>query len=423
MAVIPNPSRLPATDAVDLVGGNPAVSGPGQARLANIGGVLNISVNGAPYTAINGAAAAAVWVDQGGGAFRLQPLSGATPVPARIQTNPVGSDVAGDGTIRALQLLVTQMNADVGAGSQALVGIVIGGEVGAGNFALENYAKDVTIPGNVGLQSSIIPILVQGGNPIIFATHGAPKTITRHAHLVMPNSGLFTDGSGGVLTIGRACTFYIEGAPDTSDANVVITDKASMVLDNDPLHVGDGIRWGQNANSSGYEDFTGGGSPAVSAAGHIRRAYNPATGGQQLSVNGGAWRIWPALVPHYQQFDPAAQAYPAGDTVVFTTIPSDNPVAGLSSFDPKRFTLPPAIAIAGGNLFPWIRFTFANGSSTAAASIYINATGSTVATPANAEYLAVNSPIVKTEFIVKNTSGSTSSSQDIGLFQCESMAL
>lgn len=357
-------------------------------------------------------AGAITWEHVSTNRFRLPQTQAGETVQVRLQGNPVGSVAAIDGGNRLVEVAgrATDARAD-----EATIGVAIGID-SSSDAPLLAMPGDVTITG-LGVQARIVPILFQTHYVQFDGTGTAPFT-TRFGGVHIPHIALTS--INGPVHIGDVYALCVEAGPDINPQ--ITADRSwNTWFQNDQIRVDDGIDWGRNGGA--FEAVWGGGGvPPVSDAGSVRRRYNSTSHMLELSAEGEAWR--PQTVAYQSptmEHDPGARTYPTGDTDLHTFTVADSGKTGMGSFVPAIWELPPAINVSGGQLQTGIRFVFANGSPSV-----MPVNDSTIDTLVGSRafnLLGIGDRITSMVVFVRNTSGSTSSSQDIGQFALEGVFL
>lgn len=293
------------------------------------------------------------------------------------------------------------------------VGVVLGGITDLNNpFICDAGDFDYTLYGSF---QKFVPVVINP-NYLYVNTAGTPAPITRLVGIYLPHVPLNVVG-GGHLDIGEAIGLYMDGDVDPN-GDITITGRRLSIRTGHGICADKGFWCGDSSHSTdgAFIDFDDGTNTAAGAVGHGRILYKPSVGFQLRNEGGTNPQPLVNLVQFFQNVDPAATAYANGTTVVHTFVPSDSGRQNLQTVDPKRWTLPAQIAIAGGNLTAGIRFNLSTGST----QTLTNATASPVTTARDSVFLAiVGAWITSVDLIVVNDSGSTSSSQDVGTFQFE----
>ncbi len=369
---------------------------------------------------------AGVWTEPTTSTFDLTVTGpSAHVVPIRLQLNPVGSNNAGDNSVRALEICRPPIDGSTGAAQngQLIIGISIGMDSSGPIGGIKADGGSVTV-GNIGTTGKIIPMLLQPANPIVYNAAGANPPVPRLGMIFIPNAAI--QGSGGTVTVQESSTIFIEGGPDNNDGTAVLSDNRAVTINADPLWVGDNIKWGGNKSSNSYLDAYGGGSPLAAPSGVIRQIVNGTTQGFDISIDTSAYRPLTCGISYYHNFNTIpSQVYPAGSTTIVGTVNfSDTGKKGLSNWNPNRWTFPAAVTVAGGaggQLVPKIRFWASSGSPFVPSQ---NLTAGSVIVRREDVYIAmVGTWINLVEFIVVNTNASNDSTNlSIGSFEFEGMA-
>lgn len=365
------------------------------------------------------------WAEPTDGDFALSTVApGVTTVPVRIEVKRRLNSGESAPTTWGLELAhpaLDMRSATNPPTGDVAVGVLLG--VDGLDRATEGWTMFVDdgmvsqTPYSTGPWSRGMPMVIQPGSPINYRSTGHP--IDRMCMVWFPNSALNSDGgTGSPVHIGIAATVLFKGAPDNEDGSVIMARRINVGVLNQELYVGDMISLGQNASSEGYLDWGGGGEPPVGPAGQLRFKLNTTTMALDVSVNAGAYRplssgfLFPAVT------DPGARTYPAGETILRTVVPSDSGVAGMSWMKPYRWRMPPAIDLGGGNfLTTTVRLQLATGSQSAPLTNTNTLHSKEVKIGVSTGITGTR--IISAQFIVNNTGGSTSSSQDIGQFEFE----
>jgi hypothetical protein len=386
--------------------------GPGlSAAITTVSPSKSISVSSALTTARG------PWTKISEDAYRLHDSVESEPVGLRVQTSGL--------TVAPRMAEITRDAVDLrvpgnGQNGPGAVGLLLGNR-GSAQVPIWVDTGDVMME-DLGAWAKVMPVVIE--TPYVyFNGRGTVNPTSRYASVVIPHTGM---GSDGPVQIGWVATLYTDGAPDvnpdlSTDSSLPGGGQYSIYVGGDFCDLGDGIVWGQGRTSSaGYEDVATGAAAPVSENGHIRRRYNEssdATKGFEVSIDGGNYIPLPVAMQYFTNYMPESQSYSAGETVVHTVKPTDAGYKGLRSIDPKRWTLPAAVAIPGGQLISGIRFWL---GSTGSSQLLQNVTEADVSTGRDSVFLAlVGSWITEVRLVVINTSGATAVGSDVGNFQFE----
>ena len=362
---------------------------------------------------------AIVWNGSSGQHTLLATAPNGEVVDATVKTNQAFRPASSTDII-GMQVLARPV--DLRVSGEAKVAMWIGqfGDTGPGEIPYCRTGDHTFI--EMGTFQKLVPLVIESPYLYFDGVNNVVDT-ARVCSILMIHQGI---GATGPINIGYSAMLYFDGAPDTQP-EITLTraeggGEFAIAVGGDFNMFGQGFIWGQSeaASTNCYEDVAIGSGAIVSQSGHIRRAYDETNGYWTTSANGDQYRPQTVSIPYFTNFDPAAQAYPVGETAVHTIVPGDVGWHGMSSIDPRRWTLPAQISISGGALVAGIRFHVATGSS----QIFSNATGAEVQTARDSIYLAlVGSWITSIDLVVTNTSSGTSTSQDVGNFQFEGTVL
>jgi hypothetical protein len=391
--------------------------GPSQGTVGEIvisvdaSGTLVVSVDGAPPVPVGGGVGNP-W--QGAaGAYSL-PVTGPDSglVNAQVVTQPVASDTIGLVTYGTPGIDISTGAAQDGKGG--IFGCVLGGTA---DLSTPNIidAGDFLNPQQGSFQR-LVPIMLQC-NYTYINTAGSPQPITRFVGIYIPHMPVNVVG-GGAAVIKDVAELYMDGGIDPN-GNVSVIGRHMSIWVGRGICADTFLETASGINGAGYLQMTVGDATPVAPAGAQRIVPSETSLGFRHSADTQGYKPFPVIMQSYSQIDPPATAYPSGVTVLKTCLPTDSTWKGMQSMDPRTWTLPTAIAIAGGQLNPVIRFNYGSGSSSGL--FFTNTSvGGPVTTPRDSVSLGILGTWIKSiDLIVNNTSGSTSSSQDLGNFLVE----